>query len=257
MRILLSAVLLAASAAVAQEGTSVRLQGTFGHGEYPLSLADRPLVLPNRMIEATPQFEYVRLSPNLNSSDIGIRVGLGLADRFQLDAITAFGVDPNTEWSKGLTGELRVLAFDSRDLDVALLVSLPFDFHDGHDLVNSGTIGGNTRYRVLPMFYLYGLRDLAVFHTATEFSLGLNGTVGVGIEPIQHLSLELETTVVHFAVTGAIEKTRWFGADYVPVAGLVNLAINRNLDVIAKIGFTDLKNGADAMTFVGGINARL
>lgn len=254
MRILVSALLLASSAAFAQE---VKLQGAFTHEEYPLALGDRPLVLPNFMIEGTPQFEFVKVSPSKNTSDLALRVGFGIGNLFQVDAITAFAVDPETDWSKGITGEFRALALDTRDLDVAALVSVPFDFADGHDFFSGATVGLDSRYRITHLIYVFGLRDLAVFHTPNEFSLGLNGTFGVGVDPIPHLSLELQTTLVHLGVTGAIEKTQWFGSDFVPAQAVANYAINRNFDVVAKIGFTDLKNGADAFVFTGGINARL
>ena len=256
MRILVCTLLLAGSVA-AQEGTATKLQGAFSRDEYPLALGDRPLVLPHLMLEATPQFEYVKISPSDNASAIGLRVGFGLADRYQIDAITGFDVDPSSEWNKMLTGQLSVLAYDSRDLDVAGVVRLPFDFADGHDLFTGGMIGANTRFRLTHQFYLYGLRDLIGFGTKDQFSLGLNGSVGVGIEPIRHLSLEVGTTLVHLKVAGDFEKTRWIGADYVPAEALVNVAINRNLDVIGALVVPDFKNGFDAVTVLGGINARL
>ncbi len=267
---------VAASAAFAQEGAFTQLQGPIRGSDYPLALGDRPLVLPNLFPEGSTWFEYYKLSPTNNQSAIGLRVGMGVADIAQVDVLSSYVVDPNSDWSKTMAARVGVLAYDSRELDIAPSLYVPFDFHDGADLVSQMTIGAETRYRINHMFYAYGLRDLVGIgfgkNYGNEFNLGLNGTFGVGVEPIQHLSLELEATLIHLKVAGnaaggyvsnafypesIVGPTKGIFADDIPVALKALVAVNRNFDIMGQIIATDLKNGFDAFTFVGGLNARL
>ncbi len=258
------AALLASSAAVAQEGTVAQLTGPIHRTEYPLSLGDRPLVLPNLMLEGTTQFEHFRNLPAPSENGIGLRVGFGIGDLVQLDASSAILVDPKSEWSNEIGARVAVLAFDSRELDFAPSLFVPFDFHDGADLLWRAQVGAETRYRFNRFVYAYGLRDLLQFRnivtgqtTDKQIQLGLNGTFGVGVSPIEQLSLELDATLFHLKLGGDAEANKAIFEDYIPVAFKALVAVNRQFDVMAKVWMNDLKDGTDSVTFVGGLNARL
>ncbi len=255
MRILLCTLLLAGAAA-AQESATARLEGPFSLADYPLSLGERPLVLPNLVVQATPYFGYAK-TVHENVTDVGVGLAVGLANTWEIAASTGFNVDPYGEWGKIVSGTVTVLAYDSRDLDVAPTLTAPFYFASGQDFFQSGIVGATTRYRLTHQLYVYGLRNLINFQTSGQFSMGLNGSVGVGIDPIRNVSIEVGTTLVHLAVTGDFEKTLWFGADYVPAEALVNVAINRQFDVYGAMVVPDFKNGFDAVAVLAGINARL
>ena len=262
---LFAAALLAAGAASAQEGAVARAGGVSSVDEYPLTLGERPLVLPNLMLEGTTQFEHFRSTlggTTSSQSGIGLRAGFGIGGIVQVDAISGVVLDPSSDWSKTLTGEVRVLALHTSQLDVAGLVSMPFDFHDNVDLVTVFTVGAPTRFKFTPMIYAFGLRDLLVFGTKgptgnSQLQLGLNGTLGVGVDLFRQLSLELETTVFHAKITGDAEASRLIFSDTIPAALKALFAINHRFDVMAGLGIPDLKNAGDALTFVGGLNARL
>ena len=252
---------LLSTGAIAQEGTTARLVGPVSRSEYPLALGDRPLVLPNLMLEGTTDFEHIKYAPGITQSGIGLRAGIGVGDLAQIDVSSAIIVDPSSDWSKSIGARVGVLAYDTRNLDVAPSVFVPFDFADNHDLLSRAQVGAETRLRVNHIFYVYGLRDLLELGWGKDFgdelNAGLNATLGVGIEPIDHVSLELETTVVHAKVAGALEKTQWIFNDVIPVGAKVLFAWNRNLDVLGEIAAPDLKNGFDKVAVLGGLNFRL
>jgi len=260
---ILFGILFAATAALAQEGTTARLTAPVSRGEFPLSLGDRPLVLPHLMLEGTTGVEYVKLNPSLNATQIGLRAGFGILDRGQVDVFSGIFVDPDQEWSKTLAGRIAFLAYDSRDLDIAPSVLVPFDFQDGADLVSEVRIGAETRYRFNRMIYVFGLRDFVYFlnvptsATQTQWQVGLNGLFGVGYSPIDRLSLELQANLFHLKLAGDVIENRVIFGDDIPVGLKALVAVNRWLDVYGQVMMVDLKNGADSMTFFGGLNARL
>ena len=109
--------------------------------------------------------------------------------------------------------------------------------------------------------YVYGLRDLIALGWGNlfndEFNMGINGTIGVGVEPVQHLSLELQATLFHLKVAGNLEASKVIFGDNIPVGVKALFAVNRQLDIMAWVVAPDLKNGFDSVTFVGGLNGRL
>ena len=255
--------LFAATAALAQEGTVAQLVAPIPRGEYPLSLADRPLVLPHLMLEGTTGVAYDKIAPGFNLTNIALRAGFGIADRVQIDVASAILVDPDSEWSKSLTGRVAFLAYDSKELDIAPSIQVPFDFHDGADLIWEIGIGAETRYRFNQMFYVFGLRDLLFFvneplsATEKQWQAGLNGTFGVGVVPIQQLSLELQASFFQLKLAGDAIRNQAIFADNVPVAAKALVSVTRWFDVFGELVMRDLKNGADSMGFFGGLNARL
>ena len=261
---LLVAALLLSGAAAAQEGTVARLSGPMQKIEYPLPLGDRPLVLPDLMLEGTTVFEHYRNTPLPSESGIGLRLGFGIKDVVQIDADSALLVDPDQDWSKEIGARVAVPAYDSRELDFAPSLYVPFDFHDGADLLWRAQVGAETRWRFNRFVYAYGLRDLLEFHNVVpaagadkQVQLGLNGTFGVGVSPIERVSMELDATFFHLKIGGDLEENRAIFADFIPVAFKALVAVNRQFDVMAKVWMNDLKDGADSVTFVGGLNARL
>ena len=263
MAFILFTALFAATAALAQEGAVARLTAPVSRGEYPLSLADRPLVLPHLMLEGTTGIDYVKLDPTFNATQLGLRAGFGIGDRAQIDVASGILIDPDQEWSKTLTGRVAFLAYDSRELDIAPSVLVPFDFHDGADLISQVGIGAETRYRFNQMIYVFGLRDLLYFvnaplsATEKQWQVGLNGGFGVGVVPIQHLSLELQANLFHLKLAGDMISNQAIFVDNIPVAVKALVAVNRWFDIYGQLGMNDLKNGFDTMTFFGGLNARL
>ncbi|HUJ26798.1 MAG TPA: hypothetical protein VLW85_12315 [Myxococcales bacterium] len=260
MRILL-ALMLAATAAAAQESAVAQLTGPFSHSQYPMELGDRPLVLPNLMLEGTTQFEYVKIGPSSTTSGIGLRAALGIGDVAQIDLNSSIFVDPESKWSKVLFARAGFLAYDSRQLDIAPSLLVPLDFNSNADLLSGAMVGAETRFRIDNLIYVYGLRDLLLLGWGTayndELSAEINGTVGVGIEPMHHVSLELDATLFRIKVAGKGDASRLIFSDEIPVAAKALFAINRQFDIVAQLIAPDLKNGFDSLTFVGGLNARL
>lgn len=256
------AVLFASGAVLAQQPSGAPLQGPMAWSDYPLSLADRPLVLPNLMPEFTPSYQFFKPVPGQNESATVLRLGVGLGDRAQFDLASAMLLDPNQEWSKILAPRLGFLAYDSPELDFAPSVVVPFDFHDNADLVSAVQVGAETRYRLDRTLYAFGMRDLLQFvnqplPTGKQLQGEVVGNFGVGVVPMRNLSLELQAEIFRLKLTGDQVANKIIFGDEIPLAGRALIAFTRRFDVFGQLEMPDLKNGADSMRVIAGLNVRM
>ena len=80
---------------------AAQLVGPFTRDDYPQAIIDRPLTLPAHMVEAAigAQFTSLRFEPPVlgvggtDDWDADLAVRLGVTDRIQLEAATAFSLD--------------------------------------------------------------------------------------------------------------------------------------------------------------------
>src|SRR5437667_11997375 len=94
------------------EPGAARLVGPFTRDDYAQAIIDRPLTLPARMVEAEvgAQFTSTRfVTPVLGvggtddwDADLAVRVGV--TDRIQLEAATAFSLDHTLRDDRGFQG---------------------------------------------------------------------------------------------------------------------------------------------------------
>lgn len=154
--------------------------GPFKKKDYPTSLRNRPLVLPNEMGEVSLDLGVGRtlgatgLSTNLDFD-------YGIADVAEIGASTGIGISGAGLGWNGLTLQGHGLAYDSKDTDFAPGLLVPINTLGGQ-LTMAAIVDLPTRI-VLPegMFIRFGQGALPVY-LAPNFGLALAGNGGFGIQ---------------------------------------------------------------------------
>src|SRR5213594_4306831 len=95
------ALLLGTAVGASADGDAPRLVGPFTREDYPRALIDRPLTLPAGMVEAEIGGDFVSqrfVTPvfgvgGADDWNVDVAIRVGVTDRFQVEAGTAFSLE--------------------------------------------------------------------------------------------------------------------------------------------------------------------
>ena len=278
---------------------AARLVGPFTRDDYPQAIIDRPLTLPARMVEAEvgAQFTSLRfVTPVLGvggtddwDADLAVRVGV--TDRIQLEAATAFSLDHTlrddrgfqgvpgfdirpslASWRRVVPARVSLLALDTETLDTAVTLTLPFVAHSSRTLnfgrggyvtfANSGRVlpevdlAAPTRWRLTDWLWLRAGENLFAATTAdgmAHFAFDL----GVGVQPHRLFAVTLDSRIASVAFDGGGHETSQTLANDGTIELTGYITPLRNVDVIGSLGLPDVGRGFDDYVTRIAIRARI
>ena len=285
-------VLLAAFASLARaDDGAARLVGPFTRDDYPQAVIDRPLTLPAGMVEGEIGGRFVSRSfrpfaflPSVTDGiddwflDLAVRVGI--TDRVQLEAGTAFsldhqvrgdsgfqgafGFDPRanlTSWQRRIPLRLSVLALDTEALDTAVTLTLPFvAFQERRVSVPRGgtfvlrnsdgralpevDLGAPTRWRLTDWFWFRAGQDLFAV-TTNDGTAGFFFNVGMGVQPHPMFAATLDSRIAAVTFDGGGHSSSVTLADVGTIALEGTFTPIRCLDIVGDFDIPDVGNGVD------------
>jgi hypothetical protein len=283
-------VLVALSVAPGEAEDSTPLVGPFTRDTYPQAVIDRPLTLPAGMVEGESGWQFVsqRFVTPIDfatpltfassgtddwNADVALRVGV--TDRVQVEAGTAFSLDHSifgasqvdepfddrpslASWSRTLPVRLSYLALDTRALDTALTLTLPFHAHA--DRIVTFTRGGKivasdesrvlpavaleapTRWRLCDWLWLRAGEDL--FSVTTGDGVATFAfDVGVGVQAHRLLAFTIDSRVASIAFDGSGHEASETVADVGSLALQTVFAPLPWLDFVGGVDVPDLGRG--------------
>ena len=281
--------LLLARAAGAETGAA-RLVGPFAKADYPQALIDRPLTLPAGMVEGEIGGRFVSRRFPVSILGVGgtdewladVAIRVGVTDRFQIEAATAFSLDytmrhfegflgaqrldarPNlTSWQRVVPLRLSLLALDTETLDTALTLTLPFVAHASRTFVISNRFGTtvtttNGDGRVLPVVQLaaptrWRLNDWLWLRAGEDLFSVTTGEgqarfafdLGVGVQPHRLFAVTLDSRIASIAFDGDGHESSQTLADVGTIDREGVFAPCSRFDVVGSLGMPDTGRGFD------------
>jgi len=281
-----------------------RLVGPFTRDDYPQAVIDRPLTLPAGMVEGEiggrfvsqrQTFQPFTFYPPLVSGvddwylDLAIRVGI--TDRIQLEAGTAFsldhqergyhssqggfGFDPRanlTSWQRVIPLRVSVLALDTEALDTAVTLTLPFTAYQdrivhfprgGTRIVRNGDgrvlpavqLAAPTRWRLTDWLWLRAGQDLFTVTTA-EGLARFAFLFGVGVQPHPMFALTLDSRIAAVSFDGSGNSSSTTLADYGDLLLEGTFTPIRCLDIVGGLDIPNLSNGVDTYAIRTAVRVR-
>lgn len=276
-----------------------RLVGPFTRDDYPQAVIDRPLTLPAGMVEGEvggtfTSFRLVEPMFGLSGSDdwdVDLTVRVGVTDRLQIEAGTAFSLDhadrgtgfqgvfgpvvfrPSlTSWNRIVPVRLSLLALDTEAVDTAVTLTLPFvarasrtvTFGRGGSVTvqNSDRVlplialAAPTRWRLSDYFWVRAGEDLFVVTTGrgiARFAFDL----GLGVQPHRIFAVTLDTRIASISFGGDGEEHSTTLADVGTIDLEGTLALLPMFDVVGSLGLFDVGRGFDDYTTRLAVRVRL
>jgi len=284
------------------EPGAARLVGPFTRDDYPQAIIDRPLTLPAGMIEAEigAQFTSLRFETPVfgvggtDDWDGDLAVRVGVTDRIQLEAGTAFSLDHTlrdeqgfqgvpgfdvrpslTSWRRIVPVRLSLLALDTETLDTAVTLTLPFVAHasrtfflgrSGEKVVTFANGDGRvlpevdlaapTRWRLTDWLWLRAGENLFAVTTGDGIAQ-FAFDLGVGVQPHRLFAVTLDSRMASIAFDGGGHETSQTLAD----AGTIELTgfftPLRNVDVVGSLGLPNVGRGFDDYVTRIAVRARI
>jgi hypothetical protein len=268
-----------------------RLVGPFAKDEYPQAVIDRPLTLPAGMVEAEVggRFRSIRFDTPIfgvggaDDWDIDFGVRLGVTDRIQVEAGTAFSL-AHTErdvgnfqggptidfrpslisWSRIVPFRISLLAVDTSALDTAVTLTLPFVAHPSSSrkvaLTRFGTavvrddfdgrvlpviqLAAPTRWRLTDWFWFRAGENLFGVTTADGVA-AFQFDFGVGVQPHRLCAVTLDSRIATIVFDGDGERASQTIGDF----GTIDLegvfAPTRWFDLVGSLGLPDVGKAFD------------
>jgi hypothetical protein len=289
MRVLLALVLVGLQVWVAgAEDDLAKTVGPFAKDEYPQALIDRPLTLPAGMVEGElgATFTSVRFEEpifgvgGIDAWDGDVALRVGVTDRIQLEAGTAFSLDyvqrrgadfqgadafdlraSFASWRRVVPLRLSFLALDTDSLDTAVTLTLPFTAfasrtiffsRGGRVVAENGTgrvlpavaLDAPTRWRLTDWFWLRAGENL--FAVTTD-----NGTAafafdfGIGVQPHPSFAVTLDSRIASVAFDGSGEVASRTLADFGTIDLEGTFSPCRWFDLVGGLALPDVGRGFD------------
>jgi hypothetical protein len=295
----LALALICLSALLAPRAGAVQLVGPFAKSEYPQAVIDRPLTLPAGMVEVEVGGTFV--SQRFDGSFFGVSgtddwladvaVRVGVTDRIQIEAGTAFSLDhtvrgdtgyqgsrfdfrPNlTSWQRVVPFRLSFLALDTEPLDTAMTLTLPFVAHASRvtepsrflnpiKLQNSDgrvlpavELAAPTRWRLTDWLWLRAGENLFAVTTAqgvARFAFDF----GVGVQPHQLLAVTLDSRIATIAFDGSGNEASQTLRDVGTIALEATFSPLSCLDLVGGFDLPDVGRGTDAYALRSAVRVR-
>lgn len=227
------------------EAPATTLQGPFTRDTYPQAVIDRPLTLPAGMVEGElgsafrtqtlpAQYSPTRREITFEDWLIDGTLRVGLTDRIQLEAGTAFVVDHSVlggslyyderrpslaSWSRVVPVRLSLLALDTDSLDTAITLTIPFRANARRVfIVGRGTrvvsqngdgrvvpevdLAAPTRFRLTDWLWFRAGEDL--FRVTTGDTVGVfNFRFGVGLQLHRLFAVTLDSSLASVVFDGS------------------------------------------------------
>jgi hypothetical protein len=279
--------LLGARLGVAAAQSDAPLVGPFTRDDYPQAIIDRPLTLPAGMVEAElgASFVSTHFPPQLRGitgfdewfADVALRVGV--TDRVQIEAATAFSLDytqrgevfgtPTPDlrpslasWQHVVPVRLSFLALDTDTLDTAATLTVPFVAHVSRfvnpsprffnpvTVSNSGRVvpevdlAAPTRWRLCDRLWLRAGEDL--FKVSTGDGIATFAfDVGIGVQLHRLFAMTLDTRIASVSFDGSGHEASQTLADVGRIALTGYFTPLWNLDVVGSLELPDVGAGFD------------
>jgi hypothetical protein len=219
--------------------------GPFKKKDYPTALRLRPLVLPDKMGEASLDLGFGKV---LDTTFIGTNLGIeyGIGDNFDFGASTGLALSPEFAWNKTLGLQAHYLAHDTKPFDFAPGILVPLVLAEGAGF--SVAIDLPCKY-VTPsngFFFRFGQGAIPVT-LSPDFGLAIAGNGGVGFQFDAKSALTVDLNVFQFALAPDSGATGlWDGLNttiafqYTPV---------RVWDIGARLGLSNQFGVEDSFLF--------
>lgn len=212
--------------------------------------------------------------------DLDLAVRVGVTDRLQIEAGTAFSLDHTghgtgfqgvsglvdlrpslTSWRRIVPVRLSLLALDTAAVDTAVTLTLPFVAHASRTFTfgRGGSVtfensdgrvlplielGAPTRWRLTDYFWLRGGENLFAVTTGqgiARFAFDL----GIGVQPHQIFAVTLDTRIASVRFDGDGERGSTTLADVGTLDLEGTLALLPMFDVVGSLGLFDVGRGFD------------
>ena len=227
---------------------ALAVSGTAFAGDYSTSDNERPLVLPQSMIQVNGDLSNL-------TGDIGIGLGVdyGVAEGMALGVSWggySMGDAGGVSKAVGVNFGYSVLSDDS--MDFAAGIGLPMDF--GGDILSSANINGHFRYKLMDGALAISTGDGLIglgFGDATTVSANVN--LDVTYQVADNIAVGLGTDLASIALVGGGETT------VIGDAIALNIGLGYNMDDMdfgLSVG-ADAKNFGDSMTLGLGFSYRM
>jgi hypothetical protein len=227
---------------------ALAVSGTAFAGDYSTSDNDRPLVLPQGMIQVNGDLSNL-------TGDIGIGLGVdyGVAEGMALGVDWggyAMGDAGGVSKEVGVDFGYSVMSDDS--MDFAAGIGLPMDF--GGDILSSANINGHFRYKLMDGALAISTGDGLIglgFGDATTLSANVN--LDVSYQVADNMALGLGTDIVSIGLVGDGGTT--VIGDMIPLR--IGFGYNMDdMDFGLNVG-ADAKNFGDTMNLGLGFAYRM
>lgn len=290
-----------AAVAAADDGPA-RLIGPFTRDDYPQAVIDRPLTLPAGMVEGElagrfvsrsfPPLAYSSLTAGVDDWFLDLAVRVGVTDRVQLEAGTAFsldhqprgafdyfqgayGFDPRpslTSWQRVIPFRASVLALDTETLDTAVRLTLPFVAYEerrvrlprqGFVTLRNSTgraleevrLDAPTRWRITDWLWFRAGEDLFAVSTFNGFA-AFSFPLGIGVQAHRMLAFTLDSRIAAVAFDGSGHSSSVTLADYGTLLLEGTFTPIRCLDIFGDLDLPNLRNGVDVYAIRTGVRVR-
>jgi len=265
-----------------------QLVGPFSKDDYPQAVIDRPLTLPAGMVEAELGATYSSFRfPVENSTPSGINewttdvtLRVGITDRIQVEAGTAFSLDyeqtgdhgfqgvyndlrPSfTSWKHVVPVRLSFLALDTETLDTAVALRVPFTAHVSRTLT-FGRFGSETlentpghvipevdleaptRWRVTDWLWFHAGEDLFGVSTENGYA-AFSFKCGLGVQPHPMFAMTLDSRIASVAFNGSGDSVSETLADRGTIDLEGTFAPCRWFDLVGQLDLPSVGRGFDA-----------
>jgi hypothetical protein len=238
-----AATLLSASVAMGQEATP-----------YPTAIIHRPLTLPGGMMELTASAQRA-VFLGFDASSIGLAARYGISQRLEFGVGSGLGIDPDIEWSKGLSLGAGFTVLDTVPFDLALRVDIPLDFHKNAEVLNTVILGADTRLQLTPKLALRAGHGLLQVRTDPSYTT-IDGNVAVEVQVSPQFGVGFGTRLFSVQLTGGGDYGNSI-VDIFPFKLYGLFAVNHALDIFASFSTLDTGAMGDFNVAQAGINVRL
>lgn len=301
------ALIFVALTPTAHAESDAALVGPFTRDTYPQALIDRPLTLPAGMVEGElgatyrsnsfkARYFFSRsrvLSGTTDDWDLDLGLRVGVTDRIQLEAGTAFSLDhvqrgdqmfdgrpvssdlrPSlSSWRRVVPFRLSVLALDTDGVDTAVTLTLPFVAYASREFVSCGfrcttrvrngdgrvlpaiELAAPTRWRLTPWLWLRAGQNL--FSVTTNEGTGrFNFDLGLGLQAHRLLAFTLDTRLASVTFDGSRNSTSETLCDRGTVDLAAVFSVLPGLDFVGNVVLPDFGRRFDDYVLRSAVRVR-
>ena len=231
------------------------------------------------------------LSQPFDDWDVDATVRVGITDRIQFEAGTAFSIDHTARgrdfegtletldarpslasWDHMIPVRLSVLALDTETLDAAVTLTLPFVayeqrvfrlFRGGEIIVRNSNgralpqvdLAAPTRWRLTDWLWLRAGQDLFAIATA-DGTARFAFDFGIGVQPHPMLAVTLDSRIASITFNGEGHQSSRTVADVGTMAIEATFTPIRWLDFVGDLDIPNVGNGLDVYALRTAVRVR-
>jgi hypothetical protein len=226
-----------------------------GGDEYPISIINRPFILPQGAIQAG---FYVGADKSFDEVAGALQVDYGLMRRLQVSAGYSLGLNP-FDFKGDVFGRAHFLFLTGGKIEGMAVVS------GGYSLASEGAlpveVGALFWYTITDSLAVYTVPTLSLA-LAEEVDDALGATrpifvsipIALAVQPIQTVYLEVGTEIASIQVSDS--PTRIIGRDYVPLYLEGYFSPSNKIDLGLGVSWDDIVDDAGALNLLALVRMR-